>query len=452
MATPQIKAFYNEINPHCCAMLQRLMDDGLITAGKIDDRPIQDIRPEDVAGYDRVHWFAGIGGWDVALNLANWTGGFVWTGSCPCQPFSSAGKQKGKADERHLWPVWFSLIRESKPQFVFGEQVSSAIRHGWWDDVADDLEGVGYTTRAEVRPAISVGKPHKRDRLWFLGNAKHDGRYWGQVAGGNGAPVQHDAQGAHLASQPSGAGEPKYVADSGLTRLEGLSGHEGAAQGWEGQARPIAEGDTIRWLACPDGKQRPVVRDIRSLVDGLYSGASEFNANSLSQSEKEVRIYAASKKQRPEQVMREVWDCYAQEALWQNFGGFFGISQAEVLLPYLCQLNRRFDQGRVPSAITEIERQKMRSVWIHSLSSRASQGRGLHKQPPREHTDALHPLSWVLAQHAGQAFEALHGNAEAIRLVEHGVQHRAPILHAFGNAIVPSLAAEFIKATFRGNQ
>lgn len=446
MATPPIKAFYNEINPHCCAMLQQLMDDGLITAGKIDDRPIQDIRPEDVVGYDRVHWFAGIGGWDVALNLANYTGGFVWTGSCPCQPFSSAGKQKGKADERHLWPVWFSLIRESKPQFVFGEQVSSAIRHGWWDDVADDLEGVGYTTRAEVRPAISVGKPHKRDRLWFVGDSQHDGRDWGQVAGGNGAPVQHDAQGAHLASQLTGASEPSDVANTNFSfgeRTRFTSGIYSQQPNYNGN---------LSWLACPDGKQRPVVRDIRSLVDGLYSGASEFNANSLSQSEKEVRIYAASKKQRPEQVMREVWDCYAQEALWQNFGGFFGISQAEVLLPYLCQLNRRFDQGRVPSAITEIERQKMRSVWIHSLSSRASQGRGLHKQPPREHTDALHPLSRVLAQHARQAFEAMRGDAEAIRLLEHGVQHRAPILHAFGNAIVPSLAAAFIKATFRGNQ
>lgn len=301
MATPQIKAFYNEINPHCCAMLQRLMDDGLITAGKIDDRPIQDIRPEDVAGYDRVHWFAGIGGWDVALNLANWTGGFVWTGSCPCQPFSSAGKQKGKADERHLWPVWFSLIRESKPQFVFGEQVSSAIRHGWWDDVADDLEGVGYTTRAEVRPAISVGKPHKRDRLWFVadrdggrrnaasvgrelgqechaescgvvGDSQHDGRDWGQVAGGNGAPVQHDAQGAHLASQLTGASEPSDVANTNFSFGERTRFTSGIYL-----QQPNYNGN-LSWLACPDGKQRPVEPSICLLAHGVQHRAPLLHA------------------------------------------------------------------------------------------------------------------------------------------------------------------------------
>jgi len=171
-----VAAYYNEFKPEAAHMLRQLIRDGLIADGEVDERSITEVSSGDIKGFTQHHFFAGIGGWSVALRLAMWPDDRpVWTGSCPCQPFSVAGKQKGKDDERHLWPVWFGLIRESKPNIVFGEQVSSAIRHGWWDDVADDLEREGYTTRAEIRPACSVGSPHKRDRLWFVGNAEHNG-------------------------------------------------------------------------------------------------------------------------------------------------------------------------------------------------------------------------------------------------------------------------------------
>src|SRR6516225_7527999 len=119
-----VKAFYNEIDSYCCDWLSNLMDAGHITPGKIDDRPIQELSPDVVSGYERVHFFAGIGGWDLALDLAGWSGP-VWTGSCPCQPFSAAGKGQAADDERHLWPAWFSLIRECSPPIVFGEQVEA---------------------------------------------------------------------------------------------------------------------------------------------------------------------------------------------------------------------------------------------------------------------------------------------------------------------------------------
>jgi DNA (cytosine-5)-methyltransferase 1 len=134
-----VKAYYNEIDLYCCDWLQNLMDKGYITPGRIDDRSIADVSPDDVAGYERVHFFAGIGGWDYALSLCGYAGP-VWTGSCPCQPFSAAGKGQAADDERHLWPAWFSLIRECKPAIVFGEQVEAAIGWGWLDAVFADLE------------------------------------------------------------------------------------------------------------------------------------------------------------------------------------------------------------------------------------------------------------------------------------------------------------------------
>lgn len=138
-------AYYNEFKPEAAHMLRQLIRYGLIAAGDVDERSITEVKANDLKSYTQCHFFAGIGGWSVALRLAGWDDDRpVWTGSCPCQPFSSAGKQKGKNDERHLWPVWFRLIAECRPAIIFGEQVAAAITHGWWDDVANDLESEGY--------------------------------------------------------------------------------------------------------------------------------------------------------------------------------------------------------------------------------------------------------------------------------------------------------------------
>src|SRR5690348_3762426 len=126
----KLKVFYNEIDQFCCAWMSNLMDAGQITPGVINDRSIEELTPEDVKGYDRAHFFAGIACWDYALNQAGWKDGrgSIWTGSCPCQPFSSAGKREGTNDKRHLWPEWMRLIRACKPKVVFGEQVDAVCR------------------------------------------------------------------------------------------------------------------------------------------------------------------------------------------------------------------------------------------------------------------------------------------------------------------------------------
>jgi DNA (cytosine-5)-methyltransferase 1 len=161
--------YYNEFNPKAAAALRQLIADGLIPEGVVDERSITDVTGEELRGFTQCHFFAGIGGWSLALQLAGWPSTRpVWTGSCPCQPFSVAGKQNGKDDERHLWPVWFRLIQQCNPSVVFGEQVAAAVAKGWLDEVATDMESCGYSVGSAVLPACSVGAPHRRDRLWFV--------------------------------------------------------------------------------------------------------------------------------------------------------------------------------------------------------------------------------------------------------------------------------------------
>lgn len=164
-----VNAFYNEIEPYPVQWLQNLIEGGHIMEGQINDQSITKITPQDVAGYTRCHFFAGIGGWDYALQLANWPADRpVWTGSCPCQPFSIAGKQKGVDDERHLWPVWYELIKQCLPPVIFGEQVASPAGRTWLNGVFTDLEALGYACAGADLCAAGVGAPHIRQRLFWV--------------------------------------------------------------------------------------------------------------------------------------------------------------------------------------------------------------------------------------------------------------------------------------------
>ncbi len=138
-------AYYNEIDPYAAQWLRNLIAGGHIAPGEVDERSIEDVAPDDLRGFTQCHFFAGIGGWSHALRVAGWPDDKpVWTGSCPCQPFSSAGKGDGFDDARHLWPDFAWLIGERKPVAIFGEQVAAGNANVWFDLVQSDLEGMGY--------------------------------------------------------------------------------------------------------------------------------------------------------------------------------------------------------------------------------------------------------------------------------------------------------------------
>lgn len=165
--------YYNEFDPKAAAWLRELIRQGHIPAGVVDERSIADVKPEDFYEYSQCHFFAGIGGWAYALRLTGWPDDRpVWTGSCPCQPFSAAGKQLGTADKRHLWPVFHRLIAQCRPPVVFGEQVASKLGREWLAGVRADLEGLGYAVGAADLCAAGVGAPHIRQRLYWVANSE----------------------------------------------------------------------------------------------------------------------------------------------------------------------------------------------------------------------------------------------------------------------------------------
>jgi DNA (cytosine-5)-methyltransferase 1 len=166
-------AYYNEIDPYAAQWLRNLIAAGHIAPGDVDERSIEDVKPDDLRGYTQCHFFAGIGVWSHSLRRAGWPDDRpVWTGSCPCQPFSAIGKGAGTADERHLWPAWYWLICHAKPDSVpvFGEQVASPAGLAWLGAVCIDLEATGHAVGALDLCAAGAGAPHIRQRLYFVGD------------------------------------------------------------------------------------------------------------------------------------------------------------------------------------------------------------------------------------------------------------------------------------------
>ncbi len=429
------RAYYNENDAFAAQWLRNLIAAGLIAPGDVDDRSIKDVQPSDLAGYTQCHFFAGIGGWSYALRLAGWPDDRpVWTGSCPCQPFSIAGKREGFADARHLWPVWRELIRERSPATIFGEQVASAPE--WLRLVRSDLEAMGCAVGAIPFEAASAGAYHLRDRYGFVAyrpreqvGASRQSRQHGNVSG----VAMGDTCGARLSLRSIAEIE------RGDLRLQGSATAKTGVRGYIERSDRSGE---LSWVFGADGKARRIKSGIRLLVDGPATGLGRLRSVE-DRIHEEISEYAASIGGDTGEVLRVLRESLSTEASveWEARGPR-RLSTSQVLLNLLLCLDAARDRasnGRcISQAITENHLRVVRGMRPGVEFVGSSCGRQPNEQRTHQYSDVVSALSQLLARH-------VEAHRTASRLA-HAATNRTGMLRGFGNAIDPRAFSQFIIA------
>lgn len=520
----EARAYYNEIEPAAAHVLRALIADGVIAPGDVDTRSIKDVQPDDLAGYTQAHFFAGGGLWSVAARLAGWPDDRpLWTGSCPCQPFSGAGKGLGTDDPRHLWPDFFRLIRGARaagfgPPVVMGEQVSKKAGYHWLDGVRADLASEGYACRARDIPALAVDAPHERNRLYWIAvdDGQLDGPHQsaGKIRAGRIASDLADAAVEHAAgdgrqqgiagTEAARYGREPAAADRGIDgpvcdlALAERRGCEGWNKDWRGAGavdasdRPLGRymadrdefvrrigdeqptgqqplhehhaGDGVRawarngsfwsdaeWLVCHDGKARRTKPGLRLLSHGIFLPLDLLRRECASECQEEVIAHVRSSRYRnPAEALLAVWRAYEQEALptKQRAGMCGELPEAALLLDFvrnvLAACAAGFHDEGLSAAGPADDWAELRSVLDGSETPCPSRGREPSEQRPIEPSNSLRELSRLLACRAETVSNATRkANAEDHLSFSSG---RVGLWRIAGNAIVPELAAEVIRA------
>lgn len=288
-------AYYNEIDQYAAEWLRNLIKAGHIADGEVDTRSIVDVDPNDLRQFSQCHFFAGIAGWSHALRLAGWADDRqIWTGSCPCQPFSAAGKGKGVNDERHLWPHFFRLIRSCRPSIVMGEQVAGAAGYGWLDGVKFDLESEDYSCESADLAAASVNAPHIRSRIFWVADTKSGRRRVQQPSNIWKASAEINTSSNDSAG---GVGATRFkndMADADSERRQQIAGsafsneEEDGREGWDKFKQDCDNvitsngesnfwSDAI-WLTGADGKTRRAQPGVCLLAHGVPARVGKLRA------------------------------------------------------------------------------------------------------------------------------------------------------------------------------
>lgn len=270
-------AIYNELEPYPSQWLRNLVEAGHIATGAVDERDIREVQPTDVRDATQFHAFAGIGAWSHALRLAGWPDDVpVWTGSCPCQPFSSAGRRKGIEDERHLWPEWLRLITECRPAIIFGEQVASPDGRAWLDTVSADLEALGYAVGSADLCAASVGAPHIRQRLFFVAYTTDKRRTRFDAL----LQRQEFRRFAKDLPEASGGGAADELANTDNTGSQRRSVEGNGADQRASRSSGVVDDfwAGAEWITCEDGKGRSIEPGTQPLAHGITARVGRLRA------------------------------------------------------------------------------------------------------------------------------------------------------------------------------
>jgi DNA (cytosine-5)-methyltransferase 1 len=263
--------YYNEFDPYAAQWLRNLIDAGHLPKGEVDSRSIKDVKASELTGYTQCHFFAGLGGWSHALRLARWPENRpVWTGSCPCQPFSAAGKggalltnvTSGLSGSTSSASADLTLSLVSRLKQRLTTDGSTLFK--------SDLEGEGYACGAVGIPAGGVGAPHIRQRLYFVANTfGSNEQQWSKNVGKTqftgGSSIDSElADNIDAGSQ----GRVRGGAHERRPDQHGHAGRDGATGFWA----------NCDWLPCRDGKARPVEPGTFPLAHGVSGRVGRLRA------------------------------------------------------------------------------------------------------------------------------------------------------------------------------
>ncbi|MEX0385841.1 DNA cytosine methyltransferase [Spiribacter onubensis] len=413
-----MKCYYNEFDPYCAEWLRNLIREGHLPPGDVDDRSITEVCADEIRDYDQWHFFAGLGGWGYAARLAGiGDKRGILTGSPPCQPFSSAGRRQGYADERHLAPVWINLVAALRPAWVFGEQVAAAIKKDdWLDDLLNALETEGYSTGAVVLPACGVGAPHIRQRLWVVARLVDSGDAGSQR---HGRPEQKSVpqKRGETERHRSKTGAHSGLADSHCERhhRERLLLREAQAgrlpfkvleDAWSGEFIGLGDAERRRPESRNQPEGRPETAWKRQCVGGLG------DSSSIGQ----YRGVQDRSKQQPE-VSGEGYECG-------------GLADSE---------RNRSDRKKE----TKTEQSGYRQNWrVSQRGDPAAEGKPSASQAETGWDDP----DWLYCR--DEKWRPVESGTFPLA---DGIPARVGRLRAYGNAIVPQAAAEVMVAAMDGS-
>ena len=382
----------------------------------------------------------------------------ILTGGFPCQPFSHAGRRQGTSDDRYKWPEMFAVIRNVRPDWVIAENVRGLVT---WNDgmvletVCADLESEGYEVQPLIIPAVAVGAPHRRDRVWIVAHAIDSGQR-GEEQGSDGTqdslPQEHRAQ-------DSASGEFERADSNGM--FDGYATNTRQQLREQGSGEGV-ETDTTIGSTSTETNQREHqytwADDWREVAfatchDGKHDGLSYW----LDCITKEEELtYGTSNDTINRQKMLEMWEFIQQNEIWDSFRRCFQIQEAEILYEALREFSERPEilEQRTSEQGASFEKKIVRDMWNQEQSTRSSRRRQFIQQYQRECTDTLRNLPQETSLAVMEAWHILQLLRQALipqDAVMDGVtisasRHRKERLKACGNAIVPQVAMEIFSA------